>query len=196
MLQRARKGEEAIKEIKIAVQLDPGSAIIQTAAGTIHGYARLYGEAYAFLDKAIELERGFVPAHVSKSLIHQRRGDYHGAVETYKNVQIYGNLPGSDLVLDIMTAQESAAAGNRQKAFECLARILRHEIFKKDFAHFSPEIAQIYNLLGEREQTFVWLKKMQSSPNFSLESYNDPRFDNLRADSRFADLFAGSPRSV
>jgi tetratricopeptide (TPR) repeat protein len=158
------------------------------AAGTILGKSRRFTEAFAYFEKALEIDRGFLPAYYAKSWFQQINGDYHGSIETFKNILLFDESPENRVMFEIMTAQAEARIGNREPALAKLGRLAKNPVFRKNAADFSVEIAQVYNLLNEREKVFEWLDKAPPQAAFTPETLNDPRLDNLREDSRFIKL--------
>ena len=79
-----------------------------------------------------------------------------------------------------------AKAGRRDEA-QAIVKELRS---RTGSAYISPvDIATIYVGLGDKDAAFEWLEKGYEGRAYGLVFINaDPRFDALRADSRFADL--------
>ena len=187
LLLRDERFDEAVREVNTALTLDPLSPIILTAAGTIYMKAGRYGEAIAFFDRAVSIEQGFTSAHVYKSLAQQLAGDYRGAVETYRSTLHYADESAGRAVLEIMTAQASAAEGDREAAERILQAVYQREEFKKYPQRCVPEVAHVYNILGDLEQTLQWIKRLQGkTPIYRF--FDDPRFARLRTDKRFQEL--------
>ncbi|MGI8469996.1 MAG: TPR end-of-group domain-containing protein [Pyrinomonadaceae bacterium] len=71
------------------------------------------------------------------------------------------------------------------------ARNLLDKLLKLSSERFIPysHIALIYNGLGERDKTFEWLEKgyEQHDPKMAFLKV-EPKWNNLRSDSRFQDL--------
>jgi hypothetical protein len=50
-------------------------------------------------------------------------------------------------------------------------------------------LANLYALLGDRDQTFAWLEKSYAERSSKLTDLKvDPDFDGIRSDPRFADI--------
>jgi Flp pilus assembly protein TadD len=78
-----------------------------------------------------------------------------------------------------------AVAGKRAEA----KKILRDLMDLRKRRHVSaPHIAMIYTGLGEADQAFTWLETAYQERELGFFWLNDPGFDGLRSDSRFADL--------
>jgi hypothetical protein len=71
------------------------------------------------------------------------------------------------------------------------ARTLRDELLKSSTQRYvSPgNIALIYNGLGERDETFVWLERGFEQRDQKMVFLKvEPKWNNLRDDPRFQDL--------
>ena len=181
--------DEALREIELAARLDPNSAIIHQSLGQMQVQMKKYDEAVASFERAIQIDDGFVIGYVWKSLIQQFKGDYAGALETYRKGRIYSGKDENEPLWMLMQAQTHAAYGRRDEALAFLKRFTQSPIHRKHIPGFAHEIALVYNLLGDSEKTFAWLEKLEVKhrQDSNLIS-SDPRFANLHSDARFAAL--------
>ena len=79
-----------------------------------------------------------------------------------------------------------AVSGNRDEA-----RAVLDELNRSSAERYVPpyNIAMIYNGLGEKDETFVWLEKAYEERDVRLTFIKvDPKWDKFRSDPRFADL--------
>ena len=79
-----------------------------------------------------------------------------------------------------------AKSGKQAEARAVLEELFRLSI--KDYV--SPyDVAMIYNGLGERDKTFAWLEKGFQQRDVRMTFLKvEPKWNNLRDDSRFHDL--------
>ena len=107
-------------------------------------------------------------------------------VEAVTKMQQAVSLSGSSTEALAGLARAYAAAGSTGEARKILV-----ELTEQATEHYvSPyNLAKIYAALEEKEQAFVWLEKayQERQPDF-IELKVEPVLDNLRDDSRFADL--------
>ena len=195
VLSEAGKFEEALREIKIAAELDPGSAVIQLTVGESCVLLKRYSEAEFYFDKALANDTSFAAGYHWKGMLQQFRGDYDAALETYRKARIFRgddeNEPGWLLV----QAQAHAAGKQPDKAREILKRFLPGAKYSHAAPFLAVEIALVYNLLGDSKNAFAWLEKVQTANPAQTEMLlSDPRFANLHSDTRFVRL-AGKLRN-
>ncbi len=190
MLSAIGRHDEAIRSIKKAIELEPKSAIIQTAAGLVYFYARKYDDALATADKVLENNEGFVPAYKTKRVVFEATGNFSAALTAYQNERIYSeNTDENDEGWLMIAAQVQAVGGNRDEALSSLKRTTENAFVKNNPAGFAYEIALAFALLGETDSAIEWLKKAKEVNSYGFNfAQTDPRFDKIRADSRFSEL--------
>jgi tetratricopeptide (TPR) repeat protein len=205
------KYNESLREIEIAARLAPRSAVIQHSLGEAYLFLKRYEEAIAQFDKVIEIENTFAAAYYRKSLVQQYRGEYDAAVDTYRRARIYSGGDENEPLWLLMQAHAYAAKGQRNQALNALNRYLQGDYYvnhpdnqpvtskesgtnprrnyQKDPNLLIHEVALVYNLLGDTEQTFKWLNKIEiKKPGHAKFHTEDPRFANLHNDPRFTAL--------
>jgi serine/threonine protein kinase/Tfp pilus assembly protein PilF len=183
------KFDEALREIKIAAELEPRSAVIQLSVGELYIIAKRYDEADFYFDKTIEIDKGFQGAYHLKSILQQFRGEYDAALETYRKARIYKGNDEKEPLWLLMQAHAHAANGRRDKASAIVKRFLEGGEYSKESSFVAMEIALVYNLLGDSENALAWLKRVKINTSTDAElAIIDPRFANLHKDSRFAGL--------
>jgi TolB-like protein/Tfp pilus assembly protein PilF len=176
--------DEAIAEVRHALDLDPLSVIIHTALGDVLFYARRYDEAIAIYRKALELDPDFSAGQsdLARALEHSGRVDE--AIRGYERAIA---LAGSSMAdPSIGLANACAAAGRRDEALAVLDELKR----RRDRQYVSPwGLASIYARLGERETALEWLECAYDEHDSTLVWIKvHPRFDALRAEPRFIAL--------
>ncbi|MGI8583419.1 MAG: adenylate/guanylate cyclase domain-containing protein [Chitinophagaceae bacterium] len=174
---------EALREISLAVELDPVSQGILKDKGIFYYYQRQYDEAIDIAMKTLELDSNFVPAHRLLSLALQGKGMFDEAIAEN---QLWGNGTGNKVKTDIALAQIYAAAGRREEATKIIEEVDADKVLTgNDYRG----IAIIYASLGENDKAFAWLEKSYAMHEESLCSLKiDPKVDGLRTDLRFNTL--------
>jgi len=182
LLSALDRHDEAIREVRIARDLDPLAPRIRANVGNIQFLARKYDEALQELKSALE----FDPNHTA---IYQYLGHVYREIGRFEeSIAYYGkaiNLEDSPEYL-ICLGIAYARAGKIEESHKILDELEKRS--KEEYV--SPaELAAVYGTLkeygiafdlldrafGERDSTLVWLKA-------------DPMFDPLRSDPRFAAL--------
>ncbi len=174
------RSEEAIREISLAVDLDPVSPAILKDKGMTFYYSRQYDNAIDAAMKTIELDPNFMTVHRLLSLCYQGKGMFDEAITEN---QRWGDLTGNEVKTRVALAQIYAAAGRKEEAEKII------ESVKEDYTLSGNDyrgMALIYAALGERDMAFTWLEKSYEKHEESLcELKVDPKLDPLRSDPRF-----------
>jgi len=167
--------DDAITEIRIALELDPISLIINTNFGMYLYFARRYDEAIKQFRKTLEIDPEFIIAHNGIGYAYLQKGMYKQAVEIFKKTE----HPG--LVHALM------ALGNKDEALAVLEDLKE----KSSHQYVDPyTFAIIYAGLGEIDMTFKSLDRAYQERSLSLVDYVyvTPLFDSIRSDPRFKSL--------
>lgn len=175
--------EEANAEITRALEPDPLSLIVNTAAGTISYYARRYDQAAEHCQKAIEMDASFVRAHLWLALALEQKSAFEGALqELDKTTSISADSPR----LLSAVGHVYAAWGKKKQAQEVLNNL--NELAKRRYV--SPYYRSVICAgLDEKDQALAELDKAYRERSSALVFLKvEPIFDNLRSDPRFADF--------
>jgi TolB-like protein/Flp pilus assembly protein TadD len=177
------RGEEALAQIRKALELDPLDSPTQITLGLAFYYARLYDRAIEQCSQIPDSEAVSVGAHDCLGLSYLAKKMYPKALaECQKAVDLSPNE--FDLAVDL--ARAHALAGNKAAARKELndlrARAKR--------SYVPPSLfAQIYLALGEKTQGLAWLQTAYADRDGYLARLKvDPAFDSVRSDPAFQDL--------
>ena len=175
--------EEALLEMKRALDLEPTSLVMNTFLGATLYFAGRYDDAIEQCRKTIEMDSNFAVAHWHLGLAYEQKGMLGDAIaEIQKAITLSGRSP----LIVAALGHAYAKAGKRNEA----SRIL-DELQKLSAVRYvsSYELAAIYVALGEREQAFQGLERSYKERSFHLINLKvRPEFASLRADPRFHDL--------
>jgi len=180
----AGRPEEALLLIRRAQELDPLSLIINTALGQIDCLNGRYDEGVEQLRKTLEMDPTFVHARGYLGMAYLKKGMYEDAI---REIEKATALSENSVPPQVASYRGFiyAVAGKRAEA----KKILRDLMDLRKRRHVSaPHIAMIYTGLGEADQAFTWLETAYQERELGFFWLNDPGFDGLRSDSRFADL--------
>jgi serine/threonine protein kinase/Flp pilus assembly protein TadD len=189
LLRASGRNEEGLREITIAAELEPRSAVIHYNVGIANLDLKRYQEAIACFDKAIEFDGNFLNSYLTKSIAQQMLGDYKAALETYRIGRIYSGKDENEAIWILMQAQAHAADGRRDESLALLNRLLRNPARREETAKLTFDIALVYNLLGDADAACQWLEKIELKKVKTPDAFGtDPRFANLRGNPRYERL--------
>ena len=175
--------DEALSEIGRAHELDPLSVPINTDIGFELYYARRYEEAISHLRSVLQTSPKFPLAHLWLGRAYEQKGMYPEAITEFEQA---GTALKDWPVIIAAAGHAYGRWGHKSDATAALHRM--NELTKEEYV--TPYgMALIFAGLNDREQAIHWLQKAYEDRSHWLVWLNlDPRFDNVRADPRFADL--------
>ena len=170
--------EEALAAIRLALEIDPLSLILNRQYGASLLFARQYDAAIAQMKKTVELDASFAVGHSTLSVSYRMKGNYAESVEELAKFQ---ELIGGEQTAALM--RESFAKGGWEE-------FLRAMTDERRPANLTPyNVATFHAALGEKDRAFVELNKSYRNREAILGLVKvDPRFDSLHDDPRFGDL--------
>ena len=175
--------EDAVAELKRALQLDPLSVIINADVGTVLTSARRYDEAIEQLRKTLEMDPSFYYAHYHLGEALEMKGLNEDAVAEYEKATALNDDPVPQALLGHLYAK----IGKKNEARQILQHL--HESSKQHYV--SPYLfAMIHIGLGEKDQAIDFLEKTyEDRDGYSIAFIKvDPFLDPLRSDPRFEAL--------
>jgi TolB-like protein/Flp pilus assembly protein TadD len=181
--------DQAVVELKRAIELDPFSVIMNTNFGLCYILARRYPEAIAQLRKATELDPNFGQTHVLLGLALEASGDSAGATTEYEKayeVEKAHPTGGKDAVSPWL-AYAYALRGEREKALQLLGQLEDSE--RRNGRVFAYAVAMVHLRLGQTEQAIDWLERSyldKELPIFFIKV--NPQLEPLRGNPRFEKL--------
>ena len=180
LLTSLRRFDEAIKEGKRAVELDPFSLIINADLGTTLMLARRYDDAIAQLRGTLALDGNFAYAHQNLGIVLFLKGDVNAAVAEYEKARKLNDSCDKVALLGLAYAK----MGRMAEAGRILQEL--NECGKKHYVR-NHDYALIYTALGQKDTAINYLEK---APDSWLGI--DPLLDPLRDEPRFQKLVAKS----
>lgn len=177
--------DEALREMREALVLDPLSYSINTGIGHVLYLSRQYDKAIEHYRKVVESDPAFVPARLWFGRPYMQKGMFKEAIE---QVEQAVKLSKESTVSLATLAQAHASAGNKAEAQKILDRLLDRS--KKQYVP-SYWIALVQSSLGNHVQALNWLERAYVERSSWLVWANvEPRFDTLRPEPRFTSLLA------
>jgi len=172
--------DHAIAASEQAQQLEPLWIAPRIAAANYRYYAKRYGESTKLIERVLAMDDRSDNARgaLIRNLIAQ--GEYQRALtEVDKRfIQTQGS--------ESFRAQALALSGRRDEALAELERVVGMSTKR----YVSPyDIALIHAALSDTEKTFLWLERaVQDRSTLINFLAQDPMFDTLHSDPRFASL--------
>jgi TolB-like protein/Tfp pilus assembly protein PilF len=174
--------DEALIELRRALELDPLSPIISRDVAWPLFHSRQYDAAVAQLDTTLAAFPGYLPAERLRARALALRGDRAEAVRQFELQKTRGDTARARCEL----AWAYALAGRREDALRELRSALAQ---KTGLYHY--DVALAYNALDRREEALSALERAFEARDPTLVNLkHDPRFDSLRANPRYVRLLA------
>ncbi|HKY27012.1 MAG TPA: tetratricopeptide repeat protein [Pyrinomonadaceae bacterium] len=176
--------EEADREARRAIELDPLSLLMNMTPAMNFFLAHQYDRAVEQLQKVIEMEPNFVAARSVLGTVLVYKGLYEEAMAEYqKLLELIKGAAVVEVSVKAIVAHAYARWGKRSEAIEILDEV----IVAGTASPYS--IAGIYAALDDSDSAFEWLQKAKEQHDVQLVSLKvDPMLDGLRSDTRFAQL--------
>jgi len=171
---------DASTEVRLAQEFDPLSLGPSNILAWTFSAQRNYDKAIAQWNKSIEMRPNSAAAHYNLFDLYSTKLMYDNAVAQLEQA----------LTLDGRGLEASALdATYKRDGYKGVLRTMIQINGNPSAKHYDPAaVAQGYTLLGDRDQAFAWLDKAYEA-RLGLNFIKvDPLWDNLRSDSRFADL--------
>ena len=178
---RLVKGQanEAIGEIRKALELDPFSLLFNNKLSSAYYFARDYKRSLDQLKKTLELEPNASFLHSDIGVVYAQLGMFEEALaECQKGIILQEESPGALASLGLTYA----LWGKRKEALwviETLNKVAEKRYVQPYF------IASLYAALGDSEKAMDWLEKASSERAFVIYLGIDPIFDKYRSHPRY-----------
>ncbi len=157
--------DQALDEFRIALSLDPLSPIMNVNYGLTLMIAGRLPEAIAQINKVLERDPSFGPAHFYLSQVYATQGRYADAVGEFTKTL----LPAVSLTPDAQGFIKAMIAPTHGPV--------------------PANAALAYALAGDRDKAFEYLQKAYSDEDSELMAViRFPGFDSLHSDPRWAEL--------
>jgi serine/threonine-protein kinase len=175
--------EEALAEMKRALELEPASLVMNTFMGVTLYYAGRYDEAIDQCRWTMEMDPNFPVAHWHLGLAYEQKKDLDKAVEEFEKAI---SLSGGSPLMKAALTRACAKMGKKEQAKEMLNEL--NQLAKREYVS-AYELATIYLALDNNEEAFQCLARAHAERSFHLVNLNvSPQFDSVRSDLRFQDL--------
>ena len=165
--------EEAVQEMKKALELEPASLVMNTFMGATLYHAGRYDEAIDQCRRTTQMDPNFAVAHWHLGLAYEQKRLLGTATEEFKKAI---SLSGGSPLMKAALGRAYAESRKMHDANEMLNEL--NELAKRQYAS-AYEIATIYVVLGDNEQAFQSLEKAYAEHSFHLVNLNvSPQFQS------------------
>ena len=181
--------EEAIAEMRKAMELDPLSPHIQSFAGVTFKWARRYDDSLAQFQKANQMDPNFPLNHERLAQLYAILGRYDEAITEETKARLLAGEKPQDVLVKMDALQRELARKGERGYWEEQLQFARDQQNPPE-AYVRPYgLAIIYAHLGEEAKAFEDLENALAERDTQItELAVEPQFDALRSDGRFADL--------
>ncbi|MEJ7861981.1 MAG: protein kinase [Pyrinomonadaceae bacterium] len=182
-LQFLGREAEAIREMKIAVKLEPVSLVNNSELGWAYYLANQHDAAIEQLHKTIRLDPSYSYSYFILGLVYADKGNYAEAVAALREGQ---KLSPDWLELQAVLAYTYASAGERGEAEALLTKLLKSAAD----TYVNPVlIASVYVALADNDRAIAWLERgYREKCSWMSWIAIEPQLERLRPDPRFQDL--------
>lgn len=177
LLNMLGRPEEAMKQIEIALKLDPLNSLIKAIYGMDLFWLRRYDDAVKAFQESIDIDPTQPVAYnIIRALFFL--GKDEEAMEIWRN-----RLKNPE---QLKAVNEGYAEGGFRGAHKKLADIFAEQSKTTDIRPYT--VAHHYAMAGDIENAIFWLEKTYEDHDPNLPYLLDPKYDKIRDDPRFQDL--------
>ena len=175
---------EALEEMKIALDLDPFALVINKDLGNCYYFARKYDQAISILERTLEMDPNFPSVHLNLGNVYFANSLYNEALEEFKKekelLKRFNSRVGCWIGISCANLKEIDKA---QEVIRGLREQSSHE-FVSPFL-----LAKLHFDLGERDLYLKYLDTAYRERDINIRTIkSDPAFDNMRSDPAFKEL--------
>jgi tetratricopeptide (TPR) repeat protein len=180
-LSMMQRHDEAIAKLRRSQELDPVAITNGAFFGFLYYRARRYDEAITLCRQTLELAPNYPNANWFMALALEKEGRIPEAIASLQSAVSHSRAP---LFLALL-GHAYGLAGKKPDALNTLEELKARS--KKEYV--SPlDFALVYTGLGDRDMAFQWLETAYSERVMRIQELNEPHFDSLRVDPRYANL--------
>jgi TolB-like protein/DNA-binding winged helix-turn-helix (wHTH) protein/Tfp pilus assembly protein PilF len=183
--------EEAIAEMKKALEVDPLSLPLNNMMGQTYVWAGEYDKAQRQFQRTIDLEPTFSLAHFFYADLLKEMGRYDEAIKQVQTGELLLGASPEETGASAAEFQKALQAGGAKRYWQENLRVTLKEYKQAGSAYFPAiGVASAYARVGDKENAFRWLDKSlqdREGQDITLVRWL-PDFRSLHADPRFADL--------
>ena len=180
------KIDEAIVELKKAVEASPSSVVFQSNLAYAYDKQGKIDEAVAGYKKVLDLDPANAVVRNNLGALYSKKGLYEDAVREYEEVlqRDAGNATAKTNLDTVVRNRKNAQERQGQ-----IASAVKETEARPTDSRAAYETARVYARLGDNEAALEWLTKALDLGYDQLDFLQvDPSLVGLRKDPRFAKL--------
>lgn len=171
---------QAIIERKLAVSIEPRSALLNAALGEAYYHARQFSKGIEPDLKALSFDPNYAVAVINLGLAYQQEGKYTQAQQAFQSILVFAP---HDPALLALLGHLYAVSGHQAAARTIVVQLQQ---MSRDRYVPSLYIAMVYTGLGDKDDAFAWLDKAYAEHcEYLVYLPTEPMADPLRSDPRF-----------
>ncbi|MBV8811876.1 MAG: winged helix-turn-helix domain-containing protein [Acidobacteriaceae bacterium] len=178
--------DEAIEEMRRAMELDPLSLAIHSFAGKTFIWAGRYQEALAQYQLANRLDPNFAMNHQRLACLYALLGKFEDAIEEETKTRVLSGERAEDVVASMKKLRQAVVAAGITGYWTVELQLCEE---KPEAYSYPYGRAMVYAHLGRRTEALANLERAYLDRDEQMtEIAVEPNFDALRADPRFIQL--------
>jgi serine/threonine-protein kinase len=179
---------EALREARVAEQLEPLSLPVKTAVGWVLFNQHRYSEAIATWNDVLELDPRYGLAAYNAGLGYALMGRGADVLLAAERAKPLVTGTRYDLPTEFLFGVGYALDGHRTRA-ESVSTVIQTRFASSP--RMPGLVAALYLTLGRKEEALAWLERGYQRHDFAIANItSEPWFDPLRDDPRFRALRA------
>jgi len=184
-LRRVGRLDEALREARLARDLDPLSLVIRSCLGDTYYDRRDWERAGAEYREMLRMDPEFIGAHISLAAVLLHRGRWDEAMAELRLEQDYS--PYWVAMKTMFEGRILLGGGDPSKARAVAAE--QAAAVEREQAPYWMFLALLHGALGEPDAALGWLDRALANRDYYFfMGMSDPSLDLVRADPRFVAL--------
>jgi TolB-like protein len=199
------KWEEARKELKLAVKLNPKFVNAHSYYAELLDILRENKEAREHINIALSIDPFFPMMHILSGILYYHEGRFKESLDEYKKaseldpigsqywIWLGEDLKDTDALQEVLLRGDSLQSENAKIFKDIFANSgingLREWLIESELKKSNPNplsLAENYAKIGKKENALNWLEKASENPPSTFPRINNnPDFDNIRSEPRF-----------
>jgi len=175
--------EDAIREISLALSLDPLSLPILNSLAGVYFSTEKLDEAEECNNRILDMDPTFRAAKNNLGWLYLARGDAGEAIRVFEETQ---RETGDELKGVTTLGFAYAKAGRREDALECIRKLQKRQEIDPD-SSLNTDLALVYAGLGDNDNALGFLgKAVEDRLGGLVFFFTNPLLRDLHSDSRFS----------
>jgi DNA-binding winged helix-turn-helix (wHTH) protein/TolB-like protein len=172
--------EEAIREMKLAQELDPLSTVVQSAAAWVYFFARRPDQSIEQCEKVIEMDSGFSEVNSQLRRAYEARGLFGAALEADCRLRRSRRRAPAE-------PKAGRTLTDARSYWQRILELTRQDL--QDKLAVEVRLAEAYTQLGDKQRALDSLEKAYEKHSFWMPFLKvHPHLEPLHSEPRFQDL--------